>query len=248
MPLLFFTLSIGKQPRYVLPVLPPLAILLARSIAHRIERARNGERSSRRDLYVATIATGVILAALAVLLVRTRELFITAYPALRWMGVGVLFASAAALAMMARQRAWDRLPVVLATCAALALLAAQFGALTGVRPEPVEQMAALIARHRTARESVGEYQAFVRNLIFYSRFSQTELFGEDQAVRFMKSPERVLMVVRDIDLPRLEMLSGFAMRRLGQVKYVNTANLKLRQLVRPMPEDDVQTVLLVANR
>ena len=34
MPLLFFTLSIGKQPRYILPVLPPLAILLARSIAH----------------------------------------------------------------------------------------------------------------------------------------------------------------------------------------------------------------------
>jgi 4-amino-4-deoxy-L-arabinose transferase-like glycosyltransferase len=32
-PLLFFTLSIGKQPRYILPVLPPLAILLARSIA-----------------------------------------------------------------------------------------------------------------------------------------------------------------------------------------------------------------------
>ena len=36
LPLLFFTISIGKQPRYILPVLPPLAILLARSIAERI--------------------------------------------------------------------------------------------------------------------------------------------------------------------------------------------------------------------
>jgi 4-amino-4-deoxy-L-arabinose transferase-like glycosyltransferase len=248
MPLLFFTLSIGKQPRYVLPLLPPLAILLARSIAHRIERARNGERSSRRDLYVSTIATAVILTALAALLVRARDLFITAYPALTWMGVGVLFASAAVLAAVARLQAWERLPVVLATCAALALLATQFGAFAGVRPEPVERMAALVAQHRTALESVGEYQVFVRNLIFYSRFSQTELFAEDQAVHFMRSPERVLMVVRDIDLPHLEMLSGVAMRRLGQVRYVNTANLKLRQLLQPMPEDDVQTVLLVANR
>jgi hypothetical protein len=38
------------------------------------------------------------------------------------------------------------------------------------------------------------------------------------------------------------------MRRLGQVKYVNTANLKLRQLLLPRPEEDVQSVLLVTNR
>jgi hypothetical protein len=54
--------------------------------------------------------------------------------------------------------------------------------------------------------------------------------------------------VRDVDLPRLEKISGVSIRRLGEVKYVNTANLKLRQLLRPMPEEDVQTVLLVANR
>ena len=33
MPLLFFTISIGKQPRYILPALPPLAILLAHGIS-----------------------------------------------------------------------------------------------------------------------------------------------------------------------------------------------------------------------
>src|SRR5262249_43079581 len=247
-PLLFFTLSVGKQPRYVLPVLPPLAILLARSIAHRVAGAQRGERSSRRDLYVAAIATAVIFAALAALLVRARELFITAYPALTWMAAGVLLASAAGLTVMAQSRRWDRLPPVLAVCAALALLSAQFGAFAGVRPEPVERMSALVARHRTAQESVGEYQAFVRNLIFYTPFSQTELFDEDQAVHFIRLPERVLLVVRDVDLPRLQMLSGVTMRPLGQVRYVNMANLKLRQLLQPRPEEDVQTVLLVTNR
>jgi 4-amino-4-deoxy-L-arabinose transferase-like glycosyltransferase len=248
MPLLFFTLSIGKQPRYILPVLPPLAILLARSIAHRIEGAQRGERAAQRNLRVATAGTAAILATVVILLVRARELFITAYPALTWIAVGVLLAAAAVLLLVLRQRAWERLPIVLATSAALALLGMQFGALAGVRPEPVERMAALVATHRTGQESVGEYQVFVRNLVFYTPFAQTELFSESHAVDFMKSPERVLMVVRDVDLPRLEMLSGVPMRRLGEVRYVNTANVKVRQLLRPAPEEEVNTVLLVANR
>ena len=49
MPLLFFTLSVGKQPRYILPVLPPLAVLLARGLIERIETRRNpAGRSARR--------------------------------------------------------------------------------------------------------------------------------------------------------------------------------------------------------
>ena len=42
-PLLFYTVSIGKQPRYILPILPPLAILLAVTI----RRALNETPSSR---------------------------------------------------------------------------------------------------------------------------------------------------------------------------------------------------------
>ncbi len=43
MPLLFFTISIGKQPRYILPVLPPLAVFVARGI---VERTRTRTRPS----------------------------------------------------------------------------------------------------------------------------------------------------------------------------------------------------------
>ena len=39
-PALFFTASVGQQPRYVLPVLPPLAILMARAIGDRVDAAR----------------------------------------------------------------------------------------------------------------------------------------------------------------------------------------------------------------
>ena len=39
-PLLLFTVSVGKQPRYILPVLPPVAMMLGRGIANRINALR----------------------------------------------------------------------------------------------------------------------------------------------------------------------------------------------------------------
>src|SRR6185436_8324520 len=54
-PTLFFMASVGQQPRYVLPVLPPLAILTARAVGERIEAARAGQRAPL--LTAATWAT-----------------------------------------------------------------------------------------------------------------------------------------------------------------------------------------------
>ena len=244
-PLLFFTISIGKQPRYILPVLPPLAILLARSIAARTKDVAPGARSG---LAVATWGTVALYAALAILLYRARPLLITAYPAVTSIGVALIAASGCALAWIAASRQWRRLPAVATICAAVLLLSMQFGALAGVRPEAVEQMAALVRAHRTSDERVGTYQVFVRNLVFYTRFKQVDLFDEGLALDFLKSPERVLLVVRTADLPRLEAISGITARPLGKVQYLNTASLRLRTLVSPIPEQDLETVLLVTNR
>jgi hypothetical protein len=38
------------------------------------------------------------------------------------------------------------------------------------------------------------------------------------------------------------------MQRLGQVRYLNTANLRMRTLLDPDPDVEMETVLLVANR
>jgi hypothetical protein len=35
---------------------------------------------------------------------------------------------------------------------------------------------------------------------------------------------------------------------LGRVRYLNTANLKFRTLLWPLPDQDLETVLLVTNR
>ncbi|MBI2829513.1 MAG: glycosyltransferase family 39 protein [Acidobacteria bacterium] len=244
-PLLFFTISIGKQPRYILPVLPPLAILLARSIATRTADAGN---AARTGLAIATWGTAALYAAVAILLYRAKPLFITAYPVLTSIGVALIAASAVVLAWIAASRRWRRLPAVATICAAVLLLSVQFGTLAGTRPEPVEQMATLVLAHRASGEPVGTYQVFVRSLVFYTRFKQVELFNEGVALDFLTSPEPVLLVVRAADLPRLEAISGVTARRLGQVRYLDTAKVRLRTLVSPIPEQNLETVLLVTNR
>jgi 4-amino-4-deoxy-L-arabinose transferase-like glycosyltransferase len=248
MPLLFFSISVGKQPRYILPVLPPVAIFLARAILLRLDAARTGQRASLRDLKAATVITSGVFVLTALLLWRARELFINAHPALTWAGIGVLLGCATALAIVALPRHLPRLPLVMPACAAVMLLTMQFGALSGRRPEAVEEMAALVQQHRAGDERVGQFHVFVRNLVFYAGFRQEHLPSEESAVDFMRSGDRVLLVVRDTDLHRLESKAGVRMQPLGDVRYVNTAGLRLSDLLIPRPEITVERILLVANR
>jgi hypothetical protein len=159
-----------------------------------------------------------------------------------------MVASGVAIAGLALARAWKQLAGGVAVTATVVLLAAQFGALAGMRPEPVEEMAGLVQTNRAAGERVGELDVFERNLIFYTRFAQVDLPNDESAIAFLKSPDRVLLVLGAADLDRLEAASGVATSRLGQVRYFNTANVKLGSLLWPEPARDVQTVYLVANR
>jgi 4-amino-4-deoxy-L-arabinose transferase len=104
MPVLFFTVSIGKQPRYILPVLPPLAVFVARGIVERIGHQRD------RLLTAATWITAIVYAVLAFVFVRMEPLFVNAYPLATWMSVCLLGCSAIALA-------WHRSHFVMASVA-----------------------------------------------------------------------------------------------------------------------------------
>jgi 4-amino-4-deoxy-L-arabinose transferase-like glycosyltransferase len=244
-PLLLFTISIGKQPRYILPVLPPLGLLLARSI---VRRAHEADRAPQRALAAATWATAVLCATVAVLLARAAPLFMMASPLLTYAGIALIGASAFVLAWLAATRRWSLLPTTMASCATVLLLSLQFGALAGAGTEPVEQMADLIRMHRLSEEPVGAYQVLERNLVFYTRVKQVDLTDEGRTLDFLKSPERVLLVVRAADLSRLESIAGITAKKLGEVQYLNTANVRLRTLISPLPEQDLERVLLVANK
>jgi hypothetical protein len=172
----------------------------------------------------------------------------TASPLTTWMGVGLLGCSAIALAGIAATASWRRLPVAATIAGVLVLLSVWFGALAGNRPEPVEQMAALIHSHRSAEEPIGVLDVFTRNLGFYTAAPRMQLFGTEQAGVFLHSPERVLLVLRTADVPAVAAASGLTLETLGEVRYLNTANIRLRTLLRPDPSAEIETIALVTNR
>jgi 4-amino-4-deoxy-L-arabinose transferase-like glycosyltransferase len=245
MPLLFYTVSIGKQPRYILPVLPPLAALLARSLASRIQQGAAGRTSL---LSASTWITAAMYGAFAFLFIRMGPLLVSAYPAARWIAPLLALCGAVGFAWIAAAGAWRRLPAVGAIAATLLLLAVQFGALAGRRPEAVEEMAMLVRAQRTGNETIGVYGAFARNLGFYTGTARTEIFGPDQARDFLGSPERVLLILRSDDVKAVEAVTGTPVHVLGRVEYWNTANVRLRTLLRPDPAEEIETIALISNR
>lgn len=246
MPLLFYTASIGKQPRYILPVLPPIAVLIAQAITVRVEASRTNERQP--GLRGATWTTAIFFAALAVLFVRMQPLFLNTYSAFTLTAAAVAAAAALAFAWVAVASAWTRLPVVAATAAALLLVATQFGALSGRRPEPVEEVAAIVRSSRTANEPVALFRVFTRNLGFYTGLRYVLPFDVEQAAGFARSQDRVLLVASADDVKAIEAALGTPLITLGRVRYANSANFRLRTVLQPNPMDEVAEVLIVANK
>jgi hypothetical protein len=227
-------------------VLPPIAMMLGAAIANRIDDRRDA--AARTELTIATFATAATFAAMAALLYRARVLFVSAYPPLTWTGVAVVSAAALTLTITAVRRSWRSLPLLMPVCAAVLVLTVQFGAFAGKRPEAVEQIAALIHANRFGGEPVGEYETFVRNLPFYTRLKHVPITDDPGALAFLNSSERVFLVLNQRDFERLKSTADHPFTVIGRVTYWNTAGVRLRTLVLPQPQEDLDTVVLISNR
>jgi 4-amino-4-deoxy-L-arabinose transferase-like glycosyltransferase len=245
-PTLFFVVSVGQQPRYVLPVLPPLAILAARAIGERIEQAARGQRA--RGLAVATWATAAFFVLSAALVYRLQPLLTETSPVVLTTSALGMAASAAALAIVAVRGAWTSLPLATTAAAIALLLGVQFSVFAPRRPSAVEQMAAFVAAHRPNAEPIGTYRAFTRNLVFYTRTKQVDLFDPAGAAQFLAAQTRVLLVLPERDLTSIAAAAHIEPRTLARVRHLNTANLRLRSLLNPDPAIELETVVLVSNR
>jgi hypothetical protein len=222
-------------------------MMVGAGIAKRIAAASH-DSAGRRELMVATVGTAAMFAAMAALFYRARILFVSAYPALTWIGIVVVACAALALVVTAVRSSWRSLPLLMSVGSALLLLTLQFGAFAGKRPEAVEQIAALIHANRFGGESVGEYETFVRNLPFYTRLKQVPVTDDTSAMAFLKSTDRVFLVLNRRDYERLKTLVGQPLNVIGEVTYWNTAGVRLRTLLAPDPEEDLDTVVLISNR
>ena len=253
LPLLFYTLSVGKQPRYILPLLPPLAMLLARSVLERTRdwRSLDGARVRvRRQLSVAIggVLSGVLLVALAVLLWRASPLLINVAPTFTWIAAVVIGLAGAAVIGVAASGAWRQTPVALALAAAITFPALQYGALSGTGDSTVEQVARVIAQSGTGNEAVGTHHVFVRNLVYYAQTPTVDLITDEQLSMFLRRDDRVFVVASMESVARLEEAEGRRFRQLAVLPYFNEAGIRLRTLLWPDLARDLSRIVVISNR
>jgi 4-amino-4-deoxy-L-arabinose transferase-like glycosyltransferase len=247
-PFVFFSISFGKQPRYVLAVLPPLAMLLARAVVRRLRRDAS-VAPVRRDPLVAAagVFSGVILCALGMLVYRAHSLLVGVSATAVLAGVGSLLAAGGGVALVAVSRRQHWLPRAIVTAAVVSTLAVQYVVLSRPGPEPVQDMAALVRAAGASSPAYGRYGVFVRNLVYYARRPHVDLSSVEQVAAFLGSSEPVLGVVTATDMEQLR-ASGVVLHELGRVSYLNTGNLRVSTLLWPDPQVHLQTIVLVSNR
>jgi hypothetical protein len=161
---------------------------------------------------------------------------------------GIIVACGLGLALSMFFRVRRHVPMFIAVSSIFALLALHFSVLTPSRPSAVENIASAIHQLRQANEPLGVAGVFVRNLPFYTGLRQTNIVNDDQAVNFLQSSERVMCVLTDKQLDRLETRLGRTFSRLFSSTYFNTANIRIRSLISPDAGGVIQTVLVIANK
>jgi 4-amino-4-deoxy-L-arabinose transferase-like glycosyltransferase len=242
LPLLLFTASIGKQPRYILPILPPLAIGLAVTLGRRI--APDGARGGLLRAAGALAASVLVVLGGVLIALPARPIGVSEF-ALTGAGVAVILAGGAVAAV-----AWWRaplLPVAVTAAGVTLMLGLQYGLLSTPHPETVQLVAARIRAELGPGTAWTTHDVFVRNLIFYVGQRQAGPFTDDELVAVLASPTPVLAVMSEADLQRLAPRFRRPVRRVATWHYFNVAGLRARILIDPDPERDVRTAVLISN-
>jgi len=253
LPLVFYSISVGKQPRYILPVLPPLAILLAQSVLERTRdwRSLDGARvrvRRARPIVAGALGAGVLLILLALAMWRVQPLLLTIAP-MQTTAAGLVIGLMGAMVIaVGVSGAWRQVPAALALAAAVTFAAIQYGGLTGSGDDTVEQVARAVVSARQGGEAVGTHQMLVRNLVFYTHVQTTDLITDEQVTTFLKRTERVLVVAPAEAVARLEQAEGRRYEHLAEFPYFNQAGIRVRTLIAPEATRDLMRVLLIANR
>lgn len=241
-PLVFYSISIGKQPRYVLPVLPPLAVIFAATIVRLINEER------RRFLVGASALFAALCIGLAAFLWKALPLLVTLDAVLARVTVGAVAVAGPVALVAAVWGDLKRFPLVFASASAVVLLSLNYAVYSAAGVEPVQRMAQMLAPHVTPQTPVGTYKVFVRNLVFYSGRKTTDLSTHDDLVVFLNSPTRVVCLLEESELAKLPTHVRERLHRLADVQYFNPAGIRLKTLLRPDPDRDVDVVVLVSNQ
>jgi hypothetical protein len=187
-----------------------------------------------------------MLVALGALLMRALPLIVTIAPALVISGAGVIIVAGVAVTAFAVAGPLRHIGVAIGLAGCVTLLGLQYG-LSPAGRDPVQDMAALVGQHRHGGQPIATYRVFVRNLVFYTGVKQDDLSSPEAVRAYLQRAQPVLVVIAADDLARITHGEPLRARVLGEVLYFNASAVKLRTLLKPDPEKDLERVLLVTN-
>jgi 4-amino-4-deoxy-L-arabinose transferase-like glycosyltransferase len=250
LPLVFFTLSVGKQPRYILPLLPPLAMLLAGSIMERtrdwrsLDGMRVRPRPNRMVVAGATVS-GLTLIVVAGLVYRAQPLFLHVSPLMATVAAGIVGVAGVLVVAVSLTRAWRVAPAALAVAAAAAFALLPYATLAPAGESTVRQLADRVRRVKAADEAVATYGVFVRNLVFYSHVQQTDIIHDRHLLDWLAATPKALLILRATDADRLTREHGLSFDRLATFRYFDEGRLRIGTLLWPDPATHQEDVALV---
>jgi 4-amino-4-deoxy-L-arabinose transferase-like glycosyltransferase len=248
-PFVFFTLSIGKQPRYILPVLPPLAMLLASSVMERTSEWRSLDGARRRPrpnrpVVFGCLGGGLFLILLALLIYRAQPLFVNVPYAATAVVASIIGLCGAAVIACSMSSAWRSGPGLLAFATAITFAVLPYGTLASSEHASVVQLADRIRAVREQGEALGTYKVFVRNLVFYTHAKHMDIIHDQHLTEWLATNPRALVVMTAAEAERLQ-AGGFQMQRLAALSYFNEGGIRVGTLLWPDQAADLETVVLV---
>jgi 4-amino-4-deoxy-L-arabinose transferase-like glycosyltransferase len=245
-PLLLFSVSVGKQPRYVLPILPPVAVLLAAALDARLASAGR-PAGGRRLLVGCGIAAGVVVIAAGIVLLMVPAVALGLDDrALRAAGIATSIAGALAVLAAMWRASW--IPAAVALAGLVQMLALQFGLFSTPGTDVVERVALELRTRLRPDTQWTTHDIFVRNLVFYVGSRQSGPFENDaELIAFLRErPALTVMTLREYE--RLAPLVARPLYEVGRWRFFNASALRIGTLVERNPERELRTVVLVSNR
>jgi len=245
-PLLLFSVSVGKQPRYVLPILPPVAVLLAAALDERLASAGR-PAGGRRLLVGCGIAAGVVVIAAGIVLLMVPAAALGLDDrALRAAGIATSIAGVLAVLAAMWRASW--IPAAVALAGLVQMLSLQFGLFSTPGTDVVERVALELRTRLRPDMQWTTHDIFVRNLVFYVGSRQSGPFENDaELVAFLRErPALTVMTLREYK--RLVPLVAAPLYEVGRWRFFNASALRIGTLVERNPERELRTVVLVSNR
>jgi hypothetical protein len=243
---MLFTASVGKQPRYILPVLPPIAIALAASIDAHLRGAPRARRAGSLFTTAAIVTGALVTAGGSLLLAVPAEQLDLSRATLFAAGGAAILGGLGVTAAALWRCEW--VPNTVVAAGAVMLLGVQLGVLSAPWPATVERVGAAVRQHLSGGARWTTHGVFIRNLVFYVASRQSGPFDDAGLVAFLESAEPSLCVIDASDLHRIEPGLRRPLYRLAEWRYFNPAAVRVGSLLRPVLDDELRTVVLVSNQ